>query len=232
MREPEENLPDFDPLARPYRWLEYLTLGPYLERCRFHWLPRLADCRQALVYGDGDGRFLARLMTGNGRISADAVDSSAAMLQLLNERIARIGSAALARLATHQADARHFAPPRTDYDLVAAHFFLDCFTDQELDEVLERAVPCLAPCALAVISDFAIPASGPGSLLARMIVGFLYRVFGLVTGLRTRSLPDYRAALRGRGFRLEARQTWLGGLLVSELWRLQDRSTADTVSLR
>jgi hypothetical protein len=33
--------PDFNRIARPYRWLEYLTLGKALENCRTHYLPQL-----------------------------------------------------------------------------------------------------------------------------------------------------------------------------------------------
>jgi hypothetical protein len=54
--------PNFDRIARPYRWLEYLTLGRSLERAREVFLPLLKDRRQALILGDGDGRFTARLL--------------------------------------------------------------------------------------------------------------------------------------------------------------------------
>ena len=59
---PEKPAANFDLIARPYRWLEYLTFGPALARCRNHFLPQLTDRRAALVLGDGDGRFLARLL--------------------------------------------------------------------------------------------------------------------------------------------------------------------------
>ena len=74
---------NFDPLARPYRWLEYATFGRALERCRFHFLPALTGARRALVLGDGDGRFLARLLRANPELEADVVDCSPAMLRLL-----------------------------------------------------------------------------------------------------------------------------------------------------
>ena len=67
---------NFDRIARPYRWLEYLSLGRALERCRFHFLPRLRDCRRALVLGDGDGRFTAKLLDANPSVQVDAVDIS------------------------------------------------------------------------------------------------------------------------------------------------------------
>ena len=85
---------NFDPIARPYRWLEYLTFGPYLERCRYHFLNQLGQHCRALILGDGDGRFTARLLAANPEISVDAVDSSATMLHLLTKRVSRLGQSA------------------------------------------------------------------------------------------------------------------------------------------
>ncbi len=206
--------PDFDRIARPYRWLEYFSFGPMLERCRFYRLPQLANARRALVLGDGDGRFLACLLRKNPQIQVDAVDLSPAMLELLRKRVE---ACALSRIKLHCVDAREFMPP-ANYDLVITHFFLDCFTTDELHALVGRIRCHLTQDACWVLSEFATP-SGPMSLLARFIVWALYAAFGLMTGLQVRWLPDYSAALSGAGFLLSERRHWLGGLLVSELWK-------------
>jgi len=54
--------PNFDRVARIYRWAEYAALGPILQRTRTHFLPQLTGCRNAFILGDGDGRFLACLL--------------------------------------------------------------------------------------------------------------------------------------------------------------------------
>ena len=64
--------PDFDRLARLYRWMEYLTFGPWLQRCRSAFLGGIANSRRALVLGDGDGRFTARLLADCPAIRIDA----------------------------------------------------------------------------------------------------------------------------------------------------------------
>ena len=92
--------PDFNRIAKPYRWLEFLTLGRALERCRLHFLPELAASRNALVLGDGDGRFLAALLAANPHLNADAVDSSAAMLELARQRLGPDADLRLADLAS------------------------------------------------------------------------------------------------------------------------------------
>ncbi len=205
--------PSFDSIARPYRWLEYLAFGRVLERCRFYFLPRLPPRRQALVLGDGDGRFLARLLLQDSNLHADAVDSSAAMLQLLRQRCA---AAASARLSTHHISALHYTPPR-GCDLVATHFFLDCLTQPELDALIHNIVPKLDSDALWLISDFRIP-PGPMRRAAQLLVRSLYLGFRILTGLRTTRLPNYAIALQAAGLTLQAQKFFLGGLLTSEIW--------------
>ena len=214
--------PDFDPVARPYRWLEYLSFGPLLERCRFYRVPELANAQRALVLGDGDGRFIARLLNQNQQLHADGVDLSPAMLRLLSDRIARIG--AQNRVNLHCADAREFTP-LGDYDLIVTHFFLDCLTTAEVQALTQRIRPLLCPEARWVVSEFAIP---PGllSIPARLIVRSLYAAFRLLTGLTVHRLPDHATALRACNLELVDRHQWLGGLLISEIWQLQATTRA------
>lgn len=219
---------NFDRLARPYRWLEYLTLGKELERCRLHFLPQLLDCRRALILGDGDGRFTTSLLAANRTLQADALDISPAMLALLRQRSEAVAANAAMRLRTHQANALGFSydavtPP---CDLVVTHFFLDCLTQPELDGLIARIAPALAPGALWLVSDFRVP-PGPMHLPARAYIRSLYFAFRVLTGLRTTQLPDHAIPLRKSGFTRKAHHHLLAGILTTELW---SRNTPPEVS--
>jgi SAM-dependent methyltransferase len=207
---------NFDRLARPYRWLEYLTFGRMLERCRFHFLPALTGARRALVLGDGDGRFLARLLMANPLLEADVVDISPAMLRLLHQRV---GPEACRRITLHEADARDFVPPGIAYDLVVTHFFFDCLFQAELDGVVDRVAPSLAPGARWVVSEFARGRGRAGSVVSSLVVSGLYRAFGLLAALHVRTLPDHGIALERAGFQCLSERRWLMGLLMSQLWQ-------------
>ncbi len=212
---------NFDRIARPYRWLEYLTLGRTLERCRLHHLPALLSRRRALVLGDGDGRFLARLLAKNPHLEADAVDTSAAMLQLLRQTCEAASNTTQTRLRTHHTSALTFparTPART-YDLVITHFFLDCLTQPELDHLITRTAPALTPGALWLISDFRIPPN-PLRLPAKLLIRALYLAFRILTGLRTTRLPGHATPLTLAGFTQIAHHHQLAGLLTTELWQL------------
>jgi SAM-dependent methyltransferase len=211
--------PSFDRIARPYRWLEYLTLGRALENCRLHYLPRLLDRHRALVLGDGDGRFLAQLLAQNSQLHADAVDTSATMLELLRQRCEATGPNTVARLHTHHANALT-VPLEGPYDLVVTHFFLDCLTESELQSLITRIALALTPNALWLLSDFRIP-NGLMRLPAKILVHTLYFAFRILAGLRTTHLPDHATALTQAGLIRISQHVSLAGLLITELWQTE-----------
>jgi ubiquinone/menaquinone biosynthesis C-methylase UbiE len=216
--------PNFNRLAGIYRWMELASFGPWLQRCRCGFLDELRGCRKALVLGDGDGRFTERLLRANAEVRIDAVDASEAMLRAL---IRRAGADA-GRVRVYCRDIRQWEPTDGPYDLIASHFFLDCLTTEEVPALAGKVRRAVAPAAVWVVSEFAVPEGWFGRLVARPMVSGLYWAFGLLTGLRVRRLPEYREALRGCGFRMETRRDWLGGLLISELWRVEDERAGET----
>jgi SAM-dependent methyltransferase len=208
--------PNFDRIAAIYRWAEYATLGPILERVRTHLLPHLGDPRRALVLGDGDGRFLEQLLRRYPDCDALAVDTSAAMLQRLTRRCRHVPHPV--RIRTLHASALTIDPP-PGADLVVTHFLLDCFTQPQVDALATRLSAQLAPGALWLLSDFALPSNPLLRPLARLYITALYTAFRLLTGLRVRQLPDPQSALLRAGFRRSIRRSFLGGLLYTELWQ-------------
>ena len=225
--------PDFDAIARFYRWLEYCTFGRLLERCRFAQLARLRVAKSALILGDGDGRFLAELIRTNPSLQADVVDISEAMLTLAKARIPD-----QARVNFQQADIRTFQPPPgRSYDLVVTHFFLDCLTAEDIMQLIGRLNLSLSSHSTWIVSEFAISSTGPGRPIGRVLIRALYLGFRLLTGLEVQRLPDYASILRQAGFICEHSDVFLGGILRSERWcrssyaEIQDAQATDSASL-
>ena len=208
---------NFNRIARLYRWLEYLMFGRTLQRCRLHYLPRLRQCKQALILGDGDGRFLACLLLQNLDLHADAIDSSASMLHLLRRNCEAATPTAHARLQTHCTNVLAFTLVPS-CDLVVSHFFLDCLTQHELDSHIAHIAPALTPQATWLISDFRVPA-GPMRLPARIFIRSLYLAFRILTGLRPTRLPDHATPLTRAGFTRISHHYLLAGVLATELWQ-------------
>ena len=217
-----KKLADFDHLAALYRWMEYFSFGPMLQRCRCAHLDRTAGARNALVLGDGDGRFTRSLLTRNPSVRIHAIDGSPAMLRALLRRAGRDAG----RVTAEQADLREWTSRRDrqqpgehpGYDLIVSHFFLDCLTTEEVRALAATVRAATAPGSMWLISEFRIPPKGFRKLIAVPLVAILYCCFAMLTGLEVRSLPDHAAALQSAGFTRATQRKLLFGLLVSEEW--------------
>ena len=196
--------------------MEYLSFGTCLTCTRELRISEMQGHRRALVYGDGDGRFLARLIRRASALEVTAVDASERMLQVAAQRLPPNASVELVH-----ADALALQPSREHggYDLIVCHFFLDCFNEEELGCLVQRVNAAAAESAVWVISDFAVPLHPIARVLGRWIIRSLYQGFGLLTGLRTRRLPEHANILKQYGWSLEDRNQRLWGLLISERWQ-------------
>jgi hypothetical protein len=215
----EDALPDFDRVARIYRYAEYASLGPILQLARTHFLPQLLYIRKATVVGDGDGRFLARLLAANSNVEALAIDSSEAMLHLLRCNCAAASTGGSRRLQTRRISALDTAPVPGS-DLIVSHFFLDCFEQQQVDTLICSYAKTLSVGTLWLLSDFALPHSAWLRPIAAIYIRCLYFAFRVLTGLRVTHLPAPQKALTNAGFTLIARKEWLKGFVYTELWHL------------
>jgi len=211
--------PDFDRVARIYRWAEYASLGPLLELARRHFLPALRECRRTMTLGDGDGRFLARLMAQNPLMQAVAVDTSTAMLGLLRRNCVHEAENAKERLTLVKASALE-TMPALETDLIVSHFFLDCLTQVEVDALTKSYAARLQPETLWLVSDFALPHAAWLRPLAALYIRALYFAFRVLTGLRVTRLPEQQMSLENAGFARVERKEFIGGLVYTELWRL------------
>jgi len=201
-----------DPIARWYRWLEYIGFGSELERRRYAFLPQVAGAGRALVLGDGDGRFLARLVEQDPGTAIDYLDLSGRMLELARSRTGG------GRVTYRQADALTVPLRGGEYDLIVTHFFLDCFNADDSARVVKRVSNSARSNAQWLISEFRQPESGWRAVWAGLWLRGLYLFFRLTTGLENRRLVDHHPLLARHGFHLKRKESALFGLLASELW--------------
>jgi cyclopropane fatty-acyl-phospholipid synthase-like methyltransferase len=211
---------DFDGLAAFYRPLELLAFGRDLERARFCFINELRDCRRILVLGEGDGRFLARLVRTVPGAWIHCVDSSPAMQELAISRIS--GTGAEGRVTFEQADMLSGSLDPGTYDAVVTLFFLDCFTPEQVAAVVARVRQGLRGCARWLFADFALPRRGILRLRARIWLKVLYLFFGWSTSMAVRSLPPSEDILMKSGFRRVATRDFQWGLVRSAVFVLPD----------
>ena len=203
-----------DRFAPWYRWVEYAAFGRAVERRRFAFLNRLAGARRILVLGEGDGRVLQRLLRIAPQAKIDVIETSAAMIGLACRRTANSPRATF-RLE----DARRAPFPDSHYDAVVTMFFLDCFDEAELRVLIPKIERAMAPGALWIVSEFAIPAQGWRRLHAMVWIWIMYRFFGAVSRLRVRTLPPIDRLLAEANLHSSGREEERWGLIRSEIFR-------------
>jgi ubiquinone/menaquinone biosynthesis C-methylase UbiE len=209
----------FDQLAPHYRLMEYILAGDKLQRCRTAFIDRIRSHKDILILGPGAGRFLVKLAAANttGRITC--LDSSSGMLQSTRELLLGKGLFSDRIELLHQ-DVLQWIPPRTRFDAIVAHFFLDCFTSAQLEDIVNRVSASAQSDALWLIADFNEPASGFSKWRARAILWTMYRFFRLITRLPADHLVSPDLLLRMKGFELRERRLADWNLLHTDLWQL------------
>jgi ubiquinone/menaquinone biosynthesis C-methylase UbiE len=207
---------NFDPLARIYHVLELSSFGVALEQARFAHVDQLAGCQEILLLGDGDGRFLKRLLKVSPTSRVRSIDASAAMLRLASERIK---PADRARVTFECADALTVDLPTFAYDGVATIFFLDCFPDDQAAALVGRISNALRPGGTWLFADFAIPERGVRRAMGVALTSALYAFFRLTTRISARRLPDSEAHITRAGLTRVAERSSVFGLLRSAAFR-------------
>lgn len=208
----------FDFVAPFYRWLETLVFGQQLQAARSAFVRQIGGAQRALVVGDGDGRFLAELVRVQPELDVDYLDASARMLESAR---ARVGSE---RVQFVHADLLEATLPEARYDLVATHFFLDCFAEAGLREVVEKLSGSATDDAIWLVADFRETRRWFG----RLLLATMYLFFRAVAGIEARRLVDYEPLLRAAGFGLTNETISPNELVRSQRWaRRREHSRRD-----
>jgi len=205
----------FDRVAGIYHALEYAAFGRTLQRSRVAHLDRLRDCSDVLILGDGDGRFLQALMQAMPTVRVHSVDASSKMLALA---ASRLGDDDRARVTLERADVRHWDTGDRSYDAIVTLFFLDCFLERKVEDLVARLTPRLRPGGLWFFADFAIPSAGLARLHALVVVKSLYLFFKWRAGLEAQKLPPSEAILQRAGLTCVAAREFRAGILRSAVY--------------
>ncbi len=198
--------------------MEGVLAGEKLQRCRTAHLAQLKSIRKALLLGEGHGRFLVPLLLANPTVQVTCVEASAGMLAESRKAVQQAGLEA-SRVRFIHADALTWQAEEQGFDLISTHFFLDCFTAEQLEMLLPKLAELATPEAAWVVSDFCAPEQGIARLRAKLILWTMYRFFRITTRLPASQLVDYTDRLQRQGFRLESREVFEWGLLRADLWR-------------
>ncbi len=207
----------FDTLAPVYRGMELVLAGRVLQRCRETFLAAAGGSRRALLLGEGPGRFLIPLLKSNHALEATCLDRSPRMIREAIHNL-DLSGVDVRRVEFLNVDAMEWRPHRSDFDLVATHFFLDCFRPEQLRSLIPKISACLNDNAAWIVSDFRLPDRGWRRLRARWILAAMYGFFRIAAGLAAASLTPPDSFLEAAGLRLRTRRLFNHEFIYADLW--------------
>ena len=207
---------NFDAVAPFYRPLETLVFARSLQRARSAFLDEVAGCERALIAGQGDGRFVHALLLRNPQICVTCIDTSRAMIARARQRL---DAEQLARAEFLRADLLETEATPPCHDLVVTNFFLDCFTADELAQVIDKLARSACARAAWLVAEFHVPHAGLPHVAAQALVALMYLFFRLTTGSSASELPQHDRLLESCGFRRVRTAEFYFGMVRAELWR-------------
>ncbi|HTI69787.1 MAG TPA: methyltransferase domain-containing protein [Candidatus Limnocylindria bacterium] len=208
----------FDRLAKHYAWMETIMAGSKLQRCRTAYLDALQGRRSLLLMGEGHGRFLEAVVQACPHSIITCADASTEML-LVAEKRARRAGLPMDRVSFLHVDALQWNPPEGQFDAVVTNFFLDCFTPDQLEIVVDKLSRAAAPQATWLLADFREADAGWPRFRSRWILKSMYWFFVFATRLPARRLTTPDPYLAQAGFRRIRTQLFEWGLLHADEWQ-------------
>jgi hypothetical protein len=109
--------------------------------------------------------------------------------------------------------------PEEKYEAIVTCLFLDCFPPDLLAMVIRHLAGAAAARAKWLVTDFALPESGPARWRARAVHAIMYAFFRIAVALPARRLTRPDALLASLGFQRTHRHEFEWGLIRSDLWQ-------------
>lgn len=201
---------DFDSIAPYYDSLVNLLFGGLLGRAERRFLSDIRAGDHLLILGGGTGRILYALSALDIPLNVTYLDSSAEMIR----QAKRIP---LPQRITVQFDCTRVEEitPSFKTDHILSFYFLDCFTDQQLETLIPILAALLKSHGSWLFTDFIKPHRG----WHRLLIWLMYRFFRLVSNLESHRIPDYQRHFDRSGLMVDQCESFAGGLISSGIYR-------------
>jgi len=210
---------NFDLIAKHYNWMEKIIFRSDLEKVRSMNLALIKNAKAILLLGDGDGRFLEQVSLMGTDAFIVSVDSSAKMIDLSKRKLEK----SALNVEFNCTKIEDFQPIESfKPDLIIAHFFLDCFTHDEVKLIIDRVSEWAAVNAKFVISDFSITKKTSfNRIYQKMLTKIMIRFFRLFCGISTRFLPNIPKIMTTQGWNCLSQESLKSEFINSWVWQIE-----------
>lgn len=207
----------FDLIAPYYHWLEIIFAQKKMQRARLALLSDIPRPVHILLVGEGPGLFLEKCHESFPEAMITYVDASNAMLKKTERKLLK-KYFSIKNIELLHENIFHWQPEKEKYDLLVTHFFLDCFTAPELEQIIKKMTLAATPDANWLIADFHMPSPWLLKKSSQLLVKFLLFFFKVTADVSTEKFIDHTLILKKTGFLLYRRKYFCRGLLKSDWW--------------
>lgn len=183
---------DFDSIASVYDHLVKLVFGNAIFDAQKFFLNRIPANSNVLILGGGTGWILTELLKINKNVRVCYIDASENMLTKAKEK-EKYSQSPQARFIN---GTENDIPSNQKFDIAITNFYLDLFTEESIQIVLEKIKRSLAPNAQWIATDF-VENRWWHSLMLKL----MYFFFRWISNIESQKLPEWNKALQTIGGR-------------------------------
>jgi tRNA (cmo5U34)-methyltransferase len=204
---------NYNKLAPFYGFISEIVFGKALTKSTAVFMDRIPENAKILVAGGGDGKILKDLFKTGKKFNILYCDSSNKMLNLAKKRDP-FPSGQVDFLCKDAFTLNH-----QDLDCVITPFFLDQFSNPDIERFLEKCHSYTSNSGMILFTDFNKNPHGFMRHFHRLLIKSMYYFFALVVGLKQRTLPDFLNCFENTSWKLAEKWESNNGLLTSAVFR-------------
>lgn len=197
----------FDRLAASYDGLAAVVSGNQIKKSQVHFLHRIPDGSRILMLGGGTGWLLPNMLTDKFACELWYIDISARMIKEASAR--HIGNNKVHFIRGTDAD----IPVNIKFDIVITNFYLDLFSEREVERIVRKIIPLLSHGAVWIATDFV----DQGKWWQKVLLQLMYHFFRSTCGIEARSLPGWVRIMSAHMRRSES-ECFLSGFIISAVY--------------
>ncbi|MGK0487971.1 MAG: ubiquinone/menaquinone biosynthesis C-methylase UbiE [Candidatus Endobugula sp.] len=199
---------NFNLIAPLYDALAKLVFGNKLKQAQCHFLPLIPKDSNVLILGGGTGWILDEIFKTGFRGSVTYVEASAEMIKRTEKRLQPGWKVALIC-----GDEK--AIPDEFYDVLITNFFLDVFSADHLNKVMNQLSEQLSPRGLWFCTDF----QHTNRLKHKLIIWSMLLFFRFSAQLESKVLLDFQSYFRALPFDQIQHKEFSKGLIFSDVYQ-------------
>lgn len=196
----------FDFLAPVYDQLAQFVFGKSIIDSQACFLEAIPPHARVLILGGGTGWLLKKLEACNPSCTIWYVENSFGMMK--KARLHQVKN-----LVHFIEGTEETIPHDLKFDVVITNFYLDLFSDESLQCVIDRINTHVTPSSSWLVSEFVCRA-----WWHRWLLKVMYLFFRNVCNIEANQLPKWQAQLDNKGWKEVSARPFYRGFIQSSVW--------------